>query len=1253
MWICRLSCVATALSIAPTISLAEMQFTDVTIAANILHTYNAVGDFGHQEYTWMTGGAVAEDFDGDGWIDIYVLQGGELPNLLYLNQQDGTFLDEASNRGAALVGAHVGACAADFDGDGDIDIFVSAATSPHILLINDGLGYFSVNSQGINEPSFGATSPSWGDLDNDGLLDLMLGAWRDEGKGDLKIYRNTGGGQLQLYQSLAQDWTFTPRFADFDGDRFQDLLIVADFGNTTWYRNDGFGQFQTAGTSDVENGMGTAVGDIDNDGDLDVFISSIRDFDEPDLNWGTTGNRLLLNDGSGEFADITGSAGVRDGFWGWGSAFADFDNDGDLDLYHVNGWPANNAGVPAQFNETPARLFENLGDNTFQEISTASGDAGDTGQGRCVVVFDYDNDGDLDLFVTNNSVLVVDDEFSRLDPGPPVLLRNDSRNSNQQLSVRLVGTEPPHHTHGIGSRVYVTTGDVIQMRELHASSGFNGHGPGRIAHFGLGASSVSDVVRVVWSNGDEIELYGVETDQILIASPRATVSQRAIIPGGSVTAEIAVQEVPLGATAEWTIDDMVFGNPVTVTLTTPGTHALRVKLFSGDIPRKLIRSETVMVIVRSPESAGKSIARRWNEQNLAAIRIDFPEPTTHARNLFYTSVAMWDAWAAYDSQALGFLHNESASPGDIEATRRESISYAAFRVLSERYANSVNSNTILASLNLFMTELGLDPANTNITGSTPSALGNRVARTVLDYAASDGWADPSSFLNGSYTPTNNPLPVAESGAVMNDPNRWQPLLFQEARTQNEHPADLIQSFLDPHWGGVRPFALASLAERNLYFDPGAPPELGGATDIAFKQGNVDVIMYSSWLDPTNGIMIDISPGVIGNNTLGLNDGTGHMINPAEGLPYASNIVNLADFGRVLAEYWADGPASETPPGHWNVLANEVSDTPNFERKIGGVGPSLDPLEWDVKLYFALNGALHDAAISAWGCKRIYDFVRPISSIRYMGGRGQSSDPGGLRYDPQGLPLVQNLIEVITTVSSTVGERHAHLAGHIGEVALRAWSAKMGVGWILATDWLPYQRDTFVTPAFPGYVSGHSTFSRAAAEVLVRITGDEFFPGGMGSFVAKQGEYLAFESGPASDVILQWATYYDAADQSGQSRIYGGIHVPADDGPGRIIGSQCGIGAWNLASSYYDGSIVDIPFATRLFSTEAQDLKLEWNATRGAWYRIEQSDNLSSGVFTDVCGWVRAWETMETLHLDSQFIGWPSTFFRVVRSHQAP
>jgi hypothetical protein len=367
--------------------------------------------------------------------------------------------------------------------------------------------------------------------------------------------------------------------------------------------------------------------------------------------------------------------------------------------------------------------------------------------------------------------------------------------------------------------------------------------------------------------------------------------------------------------------------------------------------------------------------------------------------------------------------------------------------------------------------------------------------------------------------------------------------------------------------------------EGLPIDPGSPPLLGDPEgDDDYRQQAVEVLQLGSQLDPTDGVEVDIGPGTLGDNPLGTNDGDGHDFNPATGEPYAPNVVLRADYARTLAEYWADGPKSETPPGHWNVIANEVTDSPGVERRVGGRGAEVDALEWDVKLYFALNGAVHDAAVAAWGVKGYYDSARPISMVRYLGGLGQSSDPTGPSYDPQGLPLVDDLIEVITTESSAPGERHEKYADHIGEIAVRAWrgfpddpeNETSGVGWILAVDWVPYQRSTFVTPAFPGYVSGHSTFSRAAAEVMTSFTGDAYFPGGLGEFTLARGNLL-HEEGPTEDTTLQWATYFDAADQAGLSRLYMGIHISADDFEGRRIGSACGQQSWLLAQQYFDGT----------------------------------------------------------------------------------
>jgi hypothetical protein len=357
----------------------------------------------------------------------------------------------------------------------------------------------------------------------------------------------------------------------------------------------------------------------------------------------------------------------------------------------------------------------------------------------------------------------------------------------------------------------------------------------------------------------------------------------------------------------------------------------------------------------------------------------------------------------------------------------------------------------------------------------------------------------------------------------------------------------VQSFVGPHWGHVGAFALPA-SDRGTPIDPGPPPRLDSAGGRGYKRDALAVIRWSSELDARDGVSLDIGPGARGANSLGANDGHGHPVNPATGKPYAPNVVPRGDYTRALAEYWADGPKSETPPGHWNLIANEVADSPDFVRRIAGRGREVDPLEWDVKLYLALNGAVHDAAVAAWGLKGFYDSVRPISMIRYLGGRNE-------------LPAVPGLVE------RRRGQTFVHAwAGFPEDPATQA----SGVRWIRAVDWVPYQLPTFVTPAFAGYVSGHSTFSRAAAEVLTAFTGSSYFPGGLYEVPVPRGA-LEIEEGPSRDLTLQWATYYDAADAAGSSRLWMGIHVLPDDFGGRRVGSQCGKAAWELAQRYFDGS----------------------------------------------------------------------------------
>ncbi len=417
------------------------------------------------------------------------------------------------------------------------------------------------------------------------------------------------------------------------------------------------------------------------------------------------------------------------------------------------------------------------------------------------------------------------------------------------------------------------------------------------------------------------------------------------------------------------------------------------------------------------------MARVWDEALLDAIRRDVPAPTVHARNLFHTSAAMWDAWAAYEPDADGYFVDEKHEADDVEAAREVAISYAAYRVLLHRYSLAAGLQATFDELAATMESLCYRIDFTSTEGDSPAALGNRIAQAVIEGGRDDGSLEERRYIDSEYRPVNPPMVVAEPGAQMRDPNRWQPLALAQLVAQNGLPIPgSVQRFVGPHWGHVEAFALPGSGEDGLPIDPGPPPLLGDdpASEDAFKQAAVEVLRASSYLDPGDGATIDIGPGASGDSSLGTNDGDGYEVNPETGEPYAPNEVLRGDFARVLAEFWADGPESETPPGHWNTIANEVSDTPDLELRIGGDGAVVDRLEWDVKLYFALNGAVHDAAVAAWGVKGYYDSVRPISMIRYLGGKGQSSDPAGPAYHPDGLPLVDGLVEVVSPESSAAG-----------------------------------------------------------------------------------------------------------------------------------------------------------------------------------------------------------------------------------------
>lgn len=619
----------------------------------------------------------------------------------------------------------------------------------------------------------------------------------------------------------------------------------------------------------------------------------------------------------------------------------------------------------------------------------------------------------------------------------------------------------------------------------------------------------------------------------------------------------------------------------------------------------------------------QSVARLWNEELLKAISIDFARPTIHARNLFHTSLAMYDAWAVFDDTASTFLLNQKvrdfrakfygiAKPADISKAQEEAISYAAYRVLMHRFKTSPGAYiSIPRFVNLFQ-QLGYDSAfrSTDYSTGSSAALGNYVGEKVIQFGKTDGSNEADGYNNKYYTPLNSPLKPYEPGNYnMTDPNRWQPLAPRQAIDQGGNPINGVPPFLGPEWGKVVPFALTDADLKKLerdgneywvYNDPGPPPYLTNSGDQMSKEYMWSFTLVSIWashLDPSDKVMVDISPASQGNvgefpKTIeGLQDfynlenggdkGKGYTVNPKTGAPYNPQIVPRGDYTRVLAEFWADGPNSVTPPGHWFKILNYVNDHPLFEKKFGGKGDLVNDLEWDVKSYLTLGGALHDAAVTAWGIKGYYDYIRPISAIRYLAFQGQCSDPALPNYNVKGIPLKPGFIEQVKEGDSLAGYANEN----IGKIKLYTWrgpdyiksetDSVAGVGWILAENWWPYQRPTFVTPPFAGYISGHSTFSRAAAEVMTLLTGDEYFPGGVSEFHANKNEFLVFEKGPSVDIVLQWAKYKDASDQCSLSRIWGGIHPPADDIPGRLIGEKIGVQAFNYAMKYFTGEIPNV------------------------------------------------------------------------------
>ncbi|HEY3125036.1 MAG TPA: vanadium-dependent haloperoxidase [Thermoanaerobaculia bacterium] len=468
------------------------------------------------------------------------------------------------------------------------------------------------------------------------------------------------------------------------------------------------------------------------------------------------------------------------------------------------------------------------------------------------------------------------------------------------------------------------------------------------------------------------------------------------------------------------------------------------------IARLLLLVPPALFGVSAQVFAADTLVVQWNDVLLQSIRLSRLGPPMVARAIGIVHTCGFDAWAAYDDVAVGTRLGGSLRRPAAERTpanKEKAFSNGEYRCLLDLFPAQTGY------IRSQMTAFGFDPDDPSTDTTTPQGIGNVVAHAVLDFRHHDGANQLGDLHPGAYSDYTGYQPVNDPDHI-NDPNRWQPIRFSDGAG-----GFITPGYIAPHWGNVIPFALTETS----HFRPGPPERWPHGRYVAQAE---EILRLNAQLD---------------------------------------------DEQKVIVEYWADGPRSELPPGHWTLFAEFVS------RRDGHT------FDQDVQLFFELGNAVFDAGIAVWECKRFYDSERPITAIHFL--------KAGKK--------------ILATVPF------------------------QGKQVINGEDWLPYQPPTFITPPFPEYISGHSAFSAASAEILKRFTGSDEF----GASVTVPAGSSRVEPGltPPTDVTLSWVSFSEAADQAGLSRRLGGIHFEEGDLRARFLGRQVGKAVWEKAQSYVNGT----------------------------------------------------------------------------------